>query len=213
MVIQRDAKSIILYNSLDDLSIFRFDKISKGDFKWLIKEYDVGGEITDADLPNDTLKVWGKLHIEYCELIKNTEAILIYVLACEINYLEMVQIVVGNLIFQVAKGKPTEIQKEYFNELHNWGFTIDENAAIESEIIRLSNQLRASKSKLDRKRSEYEDAVKDDGSKKITLIQQKVRLAISLKMNIDIYTTSVTEWIAFWNELDQMNKSLINGRK
>lgn len=208
MVIQTNAKHITLYNSLDDLSIFRFDKISRGNFKWLIKEYDTESNITDTDLPKNTFKIWEKLYLEYSELVKNPKTILIYVLTCEINYLETLQIVVGTLISQVAKGKPANIQKEYFDELHNWGFAINEDAAIESELIRLSNQLRGSNSKLDRKISEYKEAIKDDGSKKTTLIQQKVRLSMSLKMNIDIHTTSVTEWIAFWNELNEMNKSL-----
>lgn len=213
MVVTRVTRDITLFNSLDDLSIFRFDKISRGDYKWLIEEYTKKSEITEEDLPKDTLKVWEQLYIEYCELIKNTDAILIYVLTCEINHLEMIQVIVGNLIVQVAKGKPVDVQKEYIDELHAWGFIMQESADFESEIIRLSNQLRASKGKLDRKITEYKEATKTDDNKKTTLIQQKVSLAISLKMNIDVHTTSVTEWIAFWNELDEMNKSLRNGRK
>ena len=211
MVITKPPTDIEFYTDLDELSIYRFTKALGGEYKFLIVDY-VKGEI---ELPENAFKVWEALYNSYCELTGNAEAMMVYVLACQINHLEMEQLIVASIISQLAKGKPKDVQELYFIELKEWGYTVQETMPFEEELERLMLKLRGADNKLRRKKTEYKDLTAKDESKdkSLSLTEQKVKLAISLKMNIDVKTTMVTEWVAYWKELENMANTIKNGRK
>lgn len=207
MVFSKYATDIKIHSSLDIMSIYAFDKVSKGDMRYLIVGFEDDGE--EIEMPEGTDIVWGNLYTEYCELMGNSEALMIFVLACEVNYLEMRELAVSTLLAQLTKGKPQEILKEYYEELREWGFKVDESKEYDVILDNIMLQLRASGNKLRRKKSEYKDLTKkDDDYKETTLIQQKVSLHLNSKINIDLKTTTVTEWMTYWSELDKQNNEI-----
>jgi hypothetical protein len=204
-------KNLTIYTSLDDISIKRFDNACRGDLRWLVAEYYKGHpkmSLESFKMPDTIQPIWEKLYNEFGKKVGNTDALMMYLMICEINELETVQLIIGNFLMQLAKGKPIEIVKEYYEEMANWGFKANADKPIEGELERLQKQLRGGQNKLERKRSEYTDLMKSSGEEPSSLIQQKVRLAINLKMDIDLETTSVTEWLEYWKQLEETNRKI-----
>jgi hypothetical protein len=204
-------KSLTIYTSLDDISIKRFDNACKGDLRWLVAEYYKGHpemSLETFKMPDTIQSIWESLYNDFGKKVGNTDALMMYLMICEINELETVQVIIGNFLMQLSKGKPIDIVAAYYEEMSNWGFKADIDKPIDEELESLQKQLRGGQNKLERKREEYKELTKSSGEEATTLIQQKVRLTINLKMNIDIEKTSVTEWLEYWKELEQTNKKI-----
>ncbi|WP_299116942.1 hypothetical protein [uncultured Winogradskyella sp.] len=193
-----EDKTITLFESLDDISIYRFDKCMHGHLKYMIASYEYG---IQKLYPIETKIVWDKLYDKWCVLTGDLESAQVYTLACEIDYLKNLMAFVPVLMMQLIKGCNNE--NEVIEELRSWRFIIDKEKDIISEIERLGHQLRATESKLNMKLDDYEELNKKD-VKPMTLQQQKVRLERALGVSIRIKKTSATEWLAYCNELQNL---------
>ena len=204
------SKNISLYKSLDDISIYRFDKALNGDLRYLSKKKDVEKIIIDVDFQN----VWSDLINEYSIRTKNNTTIRIYLLIGEINYLESRNNVVPSLIQNIILSKDKEITKESIDHINRWGFPINSEKSINEELKKIMIAINNSYTKIKRKTAEYKDLTKDKGSQ-LTLIQQKLKLDRHLGVKIDLKKDTVSYWLACWDELElltsEKRKSLSNG--
>mgnify|MGYP003643953718 CR=1 FL=1 len=204
------SKNISLYKSLDDISIYRFDKALNGDLRYLSKKKDVEKIIIDVDFQN----VWSDLINEYSIRTKNNTTIRIYLLIGEISYLESRNNVVPSLINNIIKSKDEEITKESIDHINRWGFPINSEKSINEELKKIMIAINNSHTKIKRKTAEYKDLTKDKGSQ-LTLIQQKLKLDRHLGVKIDLKKDTVSYWLACWDELElltsEKRKSLSNG--
>ena len=205
------SKNISLYKSLDDISIYRFDKALNGDLRYLSKKKDVEKIIIDVDFQN----VWSDLINEYSIRTKNNTTIRIYLLIGEINYLESRNNVVPSLIQNIILSKDEEITKESIDHINRWGFPINSEKSINEELKKIMIAINNSHTKIKRKTAEYKDLTKDTGER-MSLIQQKIKLEINLSLSypINLKKTSVSGWLSYWDQLElitsQKRKALAN---
>jgi len=206
------SKNISLYNSLDDISIYRFDKALHGDLRYLSKKKD----IEKVEVDNYFQDAWSDLINKYSILTKNNSTIRIYLLIGEISYLESRNAVVPSLIQNVIMSKDKYITEESIKHLSKWGFSINTEKNLNDELKKIVTAINNSNTKVKRKISEYKDLTRDSGEK-LSLIQQKTKLEINLSLSypINLKKTSVTGWISYWEQLElltsQKRKALANG--
>lgn len=188
----------IVITDLEDISIYALDKCFKGDLRYLIRGYEFG----DVELPEDINEVWNELYNKWSELTINQDSILSYTLLLEINYLEQSLAICPILLREIIKPKPKKVKTEFYKELSAWGFPVSQKKPLDEEVERVTRMFRARKSKLDLKKSEYEEEKQE--SKPMSLIKQKVKMQRALKFDIDIKKTSAIEWLAYIDELKEM---------
>ena len=192
-------KKIELYRSLDELSIYRFDKIISGDLRYLSKKDDIT-YVKISDVYND---VWKDLYNQYAEKTKNNTTVRSYLLIGEINYLSLKLYIVPTLIDVVLSPTTKNQFLHTVNEIRNWGFPIDNDENLAERFKKISESLKNSKTKLKRKKAEYKELTKENENR-LSIIQQKVKLERALGVSIDVNKTSVIEWLAYWDEMESM---------
>lgn len=193
------------YRSLDDISIYRFDKCLNGNKKFLVVDYKYG----HLDLEDEADDIWEELYNEWSKKTFSVEAMHIYTLACEITHLEAMIQIVPILIKGLFRGLENDVFEAYLFELKEWGFEIDRNKSLEDQLQNIELKLKGRGSKLKRKREDYKDLTKGNKSAKSTSIfNQKIKLerAFGSGTSIDVKKTSVSEWIAYLKELETLNK-------
>lgn len=192
-------KNIELYRSLEELSIYRFDKCISGDLRYLSKEEDVT-HIKISDAYND---VWKDLYNQYAEKTKNNITISIYLLIGEINYLKLRIYIVPELINILLN----PISKDQFiyaiQEIRNWGYAIDDDEDLTIRLNKILEAVKNSKTKIKRKKEEYKELTKHNG-KPLTIHQQRLKLERGLGIKINIHKDNVEYWLECWNELDRI---------
>lgn len=206
----RKRKNIELYESLEDLSIYRFDKIINGDLRYLAKE----DHVAKIKIDDCYKEVWKKLYNEYASKTKNNTTVRIYLLIGEINYLSLRRYIVPSLVDVILSATNVDVFNVAVDEVCSWGFSINKNKPIGEEIEKVLKAINNSGNKIKRKKAELEGLT--EGKKNsLSLIQQKVKLENILKLSIDIRKTSVIEWLTYWEEVELMTskkkKALANG--
>ena len=192
-------KNII--TDLEDLSIYNFDKCLKGNLLYLIDGYNK----ETLEVSKEIHKAWEKLYNDYCAITKNNAAINVYLLACEINYIQNKITIVSILLNQALKHVDRQDLKEISKEIGKWGYSLDLSKNLEEEAKRVVEVLNNTRTKLKRKENEYEELTKGQ-EKQISLIEQKVKLHNILKIDINTKETSVLEWLAYWKEVESISK-------
>lgn len=111
----------------------------------------------------------------------------------------------------IERGKPKDILKLYIKELSAWGYFLDGHKPFKQEVKKLTKQLKISTNKIGRKKEEYKFLTKDKkkDQKPLTLMEQKVKLQLALKRDINIMVCSVSEWVYSWNEVELINQQVI----
>lgn len=192
-------KNII--TDLEDLSIYNFDKCLNGEIRYLFEGY----KKEDFEITKELNFAWEKLYNQYCSITKNNNAINIYMLACEINYIQNKLKIVPVLLDQALKCFDKQDLRDILKEVSKWGYAIDGNKNLIDEIKKVANVLNNTKTKLLRKENEYKELTKDNENS-LSLIQQKVKLHNILKIDIDLKKTNVLEWLAYWKEVEIISK-------
>lgn len=206
----RKRKNIELHKSLEDLSIYRFDKIINGDLRYLANVENVT-KVKISQAYND---VWKELYNEYAKKTKNNTTVRIYLLLGEINYLTLRFNIVPQLIDVVLSAVNKEIFELAITEIESWGFRLNKDAPIGKEIEKVIKAINNSQTKIKRKLEEYKELTKEK-EKALSLVQQKVKLERILGFTIDIKKTNVLEWLSYWDEVklitSKKEKALANG--
>lgn len=202
----KKRKNIELYRSLEDLSIYRFDKIIHGDLRYLSKKENV----TNVKISNVYNEVWKGLYNDYAAKTNNNTTIRVYLLLGEINYLSLRYKIVPELIDVALSSTDLDIFKMAITEIKSWGFSMDMNNPIVEETNKIIKALNNSITKIKRKRAEYKELTKKE-EKALSIIQQKVKLERVIGIKVDIKKDSVLDWLAYWDEfkiiIDQKEKA------
>lgn len=195
----KQHKNIVLYNSLEELPIWKFDKIMKGDLRFLSKKEDV----SSVEINDDFHKIWEELYNEYAVITQNNTSIQLYLILGELNYLNTKLKIVPELVNLILLDKELEIVNNAKKELKLWGFSINENNRLIDEVKIISLALENSKNKIKRKEDEYKEIIKEK-EKGLSLIQQRVKLKRILGIEINLKKESVLDWLAYWDEVKEL---------
>lgn len=190
-----------IYEDLDIIPIYNFDKCSKVDLRFMYegKKGEVTPELTEK---------WDELYNRYCELTAGNQTANYYRLIGEITWLEkrlvFVPVLLNILLKSANKDNPYTLK-----ELSLWGLPINKNKDLEKEVERVLKALNNSKTKLTRKISEFED-IKDKNEKAkeggTTIQAQAISINKALGVKPDIYKDSVVMWLEYFNEMSKLNK-------
>lgn len=190
----------ITYKDCSDLPIFNFDKIrTEGNFMWLVRGYD-GYE--DVSIPPNADDLYGVILNEYCELTGSNKMMQYYELVVEISRLEVRSLTVYALLESMPK-EDGDLKQGIIKELAHWGFYYKSNKNTTKEMKRLYRQLKAAKTKIDRKKQDLKKF--DVESEGVDLIDQKLSLERVLEKNrIDLKKISVKEWVKMNNQANDI---------
>jgi predicted ribosome quality control (RQC) complex YloA/Tae2 family protein len=206
----RKRKNIELYSSLEEISIYRFDKIINGDLRYLANVENV----TNVKISEAYKESWKKLYNEYASKTKNNTIVRVYLLLGEINYLSLRLKVVPMLIDIMISSTDIDIFNMAVEEINKWGFFINKEKPMRDEINKITKALNNSITKIKRKKSEYKELTKEK-QESLSLIQQKIKLEVILGIKIDVKRESVLDWLSYWDEVkiitERKKKSLVNG--
>ncbi len=200
-------KRVELYRSLDEISVYRFDKAINGDLRYLAKVDYVG----QVSIDEAYKEAWSEIYNEYIEKTKGTNIIQAYLLKGEILYLRTRLEIVPALIKTVLSTNDNNVYKYSLREIKLWGFPIDDQNELSFELEMVRKAVRNSINKLKRKQEELKRVW---GDRKVPTIQeQKVRLHTILGVDLNLKTTNMLEWIAYWEEAYAKQKRRINGEQ
>lgn len=199
-----------LYRNCDELPIWNFDQLISGKgFEWLIYDYDGYG---DYELDEEKCNsIFEKIKEEYFENSQNQDSINILVLEAEIDYLTRRYSIIYALLEVMKDGCSEKNKSILIGELKRWRYYINERKSFKQEIKRLIKQHESSKTLINRKQSELENLV-NTGSKKITLLRQKIKLQRTLSMQMDLKKISVTEWLEINKEAEEVIQNSRHGK-
>ena len=189
-----------IYTDLDILPIYNFDKCINGDLKYLYTSKK--GEISD-----ELTKQWEILYNKYCDLTANSETSRYYRLIGEINWLEN-RLKYVPIMLNLLLKTPKKDRLKLLKEVSAWKLPLNANKDLCSEIDRVLTALNNSKTKLKRKVNELEDLKKHNEQIKsvnISLQGQSVKIHKLLGVKPNIFDDSVTTWLAYWNEIKNLN--------
>lgn len=186
------TKHSYIYSDLDEIPVYNFFKCSEGELKYLYS--DRKGEI------NSNIKeVWEGLYDEYCALTSTPKTRRYYELLGIIKGLEKRFEIAPVLINLLLKTPKNSIELIVY-ELSKWDLKINSRKQLKSEINRIITILNNSKNKYKRYLRELED-LREQTGEGMTLAEQKAKLHRLLGINVDTKSTSVTEWLAYWEEV------------
>jgi len=192
-----------LYLSTDEISIYRFDKAANGDLRYLSKKENIS-RVKIGEAYN---LAWKNLQNEYSEKFSNSSIVRIFLLRGEINYLISRYRIVSSLVDTAISTTDNDIFKLALEEIEKWGFKINKESDLNSEMNKVLTSLKNSTNKIKRKKNELSEIDKE-GVSKMTLAQQKSKLETGLGDGriIDTKKTTVDEWHAYWEDLKAKTK-------
>lgn len=198
-------RTYTIIDDLDFLPIFNFYRGISKDYRFLIRDYRFGDKLDDEDILKEAEIVFDQLYQKWCKLTENQDSVLVYLLRLEIDNLQRKIEMVPILVEQISKGKPKQVLKQYYEEMKGWGLPLDPNKSIADEVDRIKSSLRGTKTRLDMKIADYENEIKEETKKPLTLQRQKVILERNLGLSIDLRKTMVTEWISYVEDMKELS--------
>lgn len=195
------------YRNCDELSVYNFYKVLEtNNYSYLIVGFDDYDPIEINEKEADEL--WGSIYEEYCKLTKNNKSLLYFVIFQELLYLKTRYQVARILLMQLSNDNNSEeFVLDCIERLREWKYKINKEKPLKDELKRMIHQLKVSENKIQIKKSELEDLNVDEGEK-LSLIEQNVKLELALGKNeINTKTTSVSKYIALFNEVKILNEA------
>lgn len=187
-----------IYNNIDILPIYNFNKCFKGDLKYMFKDLNF--------IDSPVVKTqWNKLYNEYCKLTYNNTTLKYYRLVGELKFLENREIYVPVLLDLLTK-TPKDDRGDIITELRKWKISVNKNTDLNKLFEVSIKVLNNSKNTYNRKLAELE-AMNNKPKEVLSLQQQKAKLHKLLGINIDLHTTSVSEWLAYWEEVKTLKQN------
>lgn len=184
-----------IYTDLDLIPIYNFNKCQKGDLKYLFKDK----KLIDDEI---TSKTWNKLYNDFCRLTYNNSVLRFYRLIGEIEFLHNLHVFAPVLINLLTK-TPKDDREQIYEELRKWKIKLNRKQTLEEQVLKSIEYVNNSKNKLKRKELELEN-IKNKPEKVYSLQQQKAKLHKALGIEINLHTCSVTEWLAYWDEVKNL---------
>lgn len=188
-----------IYRDIDELPIYNFYKCFEGKYNYI---YINRRGVEKPEIES----VWKSIYDKYCELTYNNSTLKYYRLIGEIQFLKDRKIfapILLNLLTKTPKDETQDIVKE----LRRWKLKVNINNDLKQEFEKASRILNNSDNSLKRKISELE-AIKDKPKETLSLQTQKAKLHKALGIEINLHTTSVTEWLAYWDELKHIKHNV-----
>ncbi len=190
-------KRVELYRSLDEITVYRFDKAIRGDLRYLAKVDNV----TYVSIGEAYEVAWKEIINEYVEKSNASIFIQAYLIKGELNYLISRLDIVPFLVQTARSTTDTGIFKDSIREIELWGFPVNVENDLDLEMTKILTVLKNSKNKIQRRKQELKEIT---GSQKIpSIYEQKVQLHTFLGIDINLKETTMLEWIAYWKELDE----------
>jgi len=194
-----DAKNTCIFEDLDIIPIYNFDKCLKGELKYMYEAKR--GEITDK-----VVEAWDLLQDEYCELTATNISGNYYRLMSEIAWLEkrlvFVPLLLNMLLDKDVKDKPLILK-----ELSAWKLPVNSSSHIAVEVERVLKALNNSKTKLSRKIYEYNEIKKsNEAIDQPTIQSQAIMICKALDIKPNIHSDSVIMWLEYFKEIKNLNK-------
>lgn len=192
-----DSKNRYVYEDIDEIPVYNFFKCCEGKLKYMYN--DRKGEVCKE--VEDSFKL---MYDKYCELTVSNKTLKYYRILGEVDYIEKklnIVPVLVNLLIKTPKERSLEIVKE----LKNWGFKVNINLPLKTQLESITQRLNNTKTKLNRKNDELKEFNNAD-REVISLPKQVVKLKTILKgVTIDINKDSISTWVAYWDEVESIN--------
>lgn len=186
-----------IYNNLEVMPIYNFYKCSEGKMQYIYKDRE--GEITD-----ELQSIWHEMYNNYHELTATHNNTNYYNLVLEVQWLRN-RLIYTPLLINVALKTPPEDREKIYKELRVWKLQVYNDEDLNKALDILNN----SKTKLKRKEEEIEEHIKNNEKLKsanISLEKQSIKLQRQLGVTPDIFKDSVIKWLAYFDELAELNK-------
>lgn len=184
-----DVQTQSFYDNLDEMPIYNFMKCTEGQlhFMFISKKGDVTKDIKDK---------FSELDDKYCELTASNSSFRYFKLIGDIEFLkarlDIAPLLLNNLL-KSSLNDSVLITKE----LKEWGLKIDLKLDLKPQYETCLLKLTNSKNQLERKSEELKELI-NKPNKTISLQELKVKLHKMSGINVDLMSTSVTEWIEYW---------------
>lgn len=192
------TESTTFFNNLRDFPIFNFDMCMKGELNYIYQSRK--GEVTE-----DIKSLWDDLYNEYFQLTSNSEHQQYFRLVLEVRWLKN-RLIYAPILIDLAFKTPEKERKLVFDELKKWKLNIKTEKDLEKAAAILNN----SKTKIKRKESELQELNEKNeklSTNKISLESQAVKIYKRIGLKPDIFKDSVLTWLAYWDEIKELNKS------
>lgn len=185
------AKNKSFYNNLDEMPVYNFFKCFEGDLKYMyvLKNGDINETITDK---------WSVLYDKYCELTYSKKTKEYYKIIADISFLNNRLVFVPLLLDQLLK-KGANHCEGLIRELSKWKVNINKQKPIKDEVKKALTLVNNSRNKINRLKTKI-DKINENKVELPSIQAQKVRLHKNLNIDINIMTTSVTEWLSYLKE-------------
>lgn len=186
-----------IYSNLEVMPIYNFYKCSEGKIQYIYKDRE--GEVTD-----ELQSIWDEMYNNYHELTATHNNTNYYNLVLEVQWLRN-RLIYAPLLINVAFKTPPEDRKKIYKELRVWKLNVYKDEDLNKALDILNN----SKTKLKRKEEEIEEHIKNNEKLKsanISLEKQSIKLQRQLGVTPDIFKDSVIKWLAYFDELAELNK-------
>ena len=187
-----------IYTDLDELPIYNFYKCVDGKLEYLYEQ-------KKGDVNNKINEVWNKLYNDYCKITITKKQERYYRLLSAIKWLED-RLIYTPIIIESLLKTPIDDRDGLILELKEWKLFINTRNNLDSELSKCLKILNNSKSKIKRKHSELSSINNNENKDTISLSSQKTKLHKLLGLDIDTKTTSVTEWVSYWNDVKDIKQ-------
>lgn len=187
-----------IYNNIDILPIYNFNKCVKGELKYMFKDLNF--------IDSPVVKTqWNKLYNEYCKLTYNNTTLKYYRLIGELKFLENREVYVPVLLDLLTK-TPKDDREDIIEELRKWKISVKKDTDLTKLFETSIKVLNNSKNTYNRKLAELE-AMNNKPTEVLSLQQQKAVLHRHLGININLHKTPTSEWVAYLNDLENLKQN------
>lgn len=193
-----DINNRYVYENIDEIPVYNFFKCCEGKYNYMYN--DRKGEVND-----DVIDTFKKLHDKYCALTISNKTLKYYRLIGEVEYMEKKLIFMPVLVNLLIK-TPVKSNTPIIKEIKNWGYKINNDKELKPQLENITQRLNNLKTKLKRTNDELTQLNEGNGEN-ISLPKQVAKLKSILKgVSVDIYRDSVATWVAYWDQVEELNK-------
>ena len=203
-------RNIVYSKSLADISVKAFDAALKGNLRTLVKGYRFLYffiiPYQPKNVPEKVRLAWESMYKKYTDRTSDSDELTIYLIQGELAGLRLRLKMASALINALRTGRPQQDEEAFLKGLDGWDLVANRDKDLAGEIDRLEKALNNSKNKIGRLSDELEELTKGDKERaeKLTLNHLKIKAQLSTKIDIDLDTTSMDEWLIIWDEIGQI---------
>lgn len=159
----------------------------------IIKNDDITLLVKSGEVPDNIEEIWENIYDEYCSMADDGNFRSQLRLRARINSMKAKLYFCTGVVDIMTKGNTTDKTiARCYEVLRKYGYILDEKKAIAKNVESLIRSMNQLQTQISLKTLEL-----DKGNKKteINLMKSVVKLKRALKIDIDIFKTSVEEWV------------------